>query len=139
MSPASAASWLPNHEGWIEAPPQTFSEQSTLRFRSRLRGIPVTGELRLLAAAPGRVHAHVRLGLLSFDARFSLGAEPRTQDSTRIGLVLTLANQIAVVGGNLDRFAVRKLASELAEQTLAALTACAEESALAALPGAPNT
>ena len=132
VSPASAARWLPNHEGWTEAPSQRLSAQSALRFRSRLRGIPVPGELLLLASTPGRVHARVRIGLLSFDARFSVAAESHAAGSTRVGLLLTLANKIAVVGGSIDRFAVRRLASELAEQTLAALTACAEGRARAA-------
>ncbi len=125
--PAAFASWLPIHEGWIGAPPEAFTLQRKLRFHSRLRNVRVAGELRLLELSPGRVRAHVRLGLFAFEARFSLGPEPGFSGTTRIGLVLTLANEIAVVGGTLDRFAVRKLASEVAEQTLAALAAHAEE------------
>jgi hypothetical protein len=132
LRPSASARWLPNHEGWIDAPPEAFTAENRLRFRSRLRRLPVTGELRVTEVTPGRVRAHLRLGLFAFDARFSLGPAPGVAGATRIGLVLTIANQISVVSGTLDRFAVRKLASELAEQTLAALASYAEECELAA-------
>ena len=122
---------MPNHEGWIDAPPEGFAVATALRFRSRLHRLPVTGELRVLELTHGRVRARLRFGLLSFEARFSLNADPQEEKAARIGLALTLPNQLAVVSGCLDRFAVRKLASELAEQTLAALTVYCEERELA--------
>jgi hypothetical protein len=130
-SPAAASRWLPNHECWIEPPPASFALERALHFRSRLHRVPVQGELRVLELGAGRMRAHIRIGLFAFEARFSVGAEPEVEDSARLGLVLTLSNRIAVVSGSLDRFAVRKLASELAEQTLAALTHCIEEGELA--------
>ncbi len=127
LRPVAAARWLPNHDGWIDAPPEAFSREDKLRFRSRLRRVPVVGEMRMLEMMPGRLRMSVRLGLFAFEARFSLCPEPDVAGATRIGLVLTIANEIAVVSGTLDRFAVRRLASELAEQTLAALASCVEE------------
>ncbi len=129
--PACAALWLPHHEGWVDAPPKAFELERGLRFRSRLRHLPVSGELRVLEVSPGRVRLRLRIGLLGFDARFSVGAEPGALGTARIGLVLTLANEVALVGGSLDRFAVRKIASEIAETTLAAIAAVAEDEARA--------
>ena len=125
--PATAARWLPSFEGWISAPPLALTTLSSLRFRSRLHRVPVAAELRVLEVTPGRIRAQFRLGLFAFTARFSLVPEPGVEGATRIGLVVSITNQIAVVSGSLDRFAVRKLASELAEHTLAAITACAED------------
>jgi hypothetical protein len=96
------------------------------RFQSRLKGVPVSAELRVLEVGHGRLRASLRIGLLSFEARFAIGPEAGSDGHTRVGLVITLANELPVVSGSLDRFAVRQLASELAEQMLAALTAEAE-------------
>jgi hypothetical protein len=125
--PAAAARWLPDHQSWIDAPPEAFSIGAALRFRSRMHRMPVVGELRVLELTPGRVRTHVRLGLFAFEARFTVAPEPGIDGATRIGLVLTLASRIAVVSGSLDRFGVRKLGSEIAEQTLSALATFAEE------------
>ena len=129
--PGAAASWLPSFGGWICEPPASVSIPGELRFRSRLRGVPVTAEVRVLELSPGCVRAHVRFGLFACDAKFSLSPEPHVAGVTRIGLVLSVENQLALVGGTLDRFEVRRLASELAEQTLGRLSAQAEEFARA--------
>ncbi len=90
--------------------------------------MPVVAELRVLEVRPGvGMKSRVRLGLFAFEESFSLRREPGVPGTTRIGLVLSLANQVAVVSGSLDRFAVRRLASEIAEQTLGALCASCEE------------
>jgi hypothetical protein len=126
--PASAANWLPFFCGWVGEPPTSISTLGALRFTSRLRGASVTAEVRVLEIAPGRVRLHARFGLFAFEARFVLRPEPGLAGATRIGLVVSVENEIAVVGGTLDRFEVRRLASELAESALGRLSAQAEES-----------
>jgi hypothetical protein len=127
MSPAEAAHWLPNHEGWIDAPPPAFVPLCPLRFRSRMNRLPVNAEARLLEARPGRARVQLRLGLFAFEARFAIGREPGDGAASRVGLVASFANEVPVVSNSLDRFAVRSLASQLAEQTLAALAQHAEQ------------
>lgn len=127
MEPAASAHWLPGHQQWIDPPPLAFSPSMPLRFRSRLRGIHRRGELQLVECRPGRARVRIRLGLLAFDVRFTLGPEPGVPGAARIGFLLSLGNEVAIVGGSLDRFEARKLASTLAEQTLSALAAYAEE------------
>jgi hypothetical protein len=116
----------------VEAPPERLAPGTLLRFRARLRRIPVGGEIRVLALAPGRVRARVRLGLLAFEVRLALGPEPGIGGASRIGLVLVLGGELPLVGGCLDRFAARRLVSEVAERALAALASVAEERELAA-------
>ncbi len=125
--PAAAASWLPYFGGWIGEPPTSLSARGELRFRSQLRGVPVKAEVRVLEVIPGCVRGHVRFGLFACEAKFSLSPEPGVAGVTRIGLVLSVENQLALVGGTLDRFEVRRLASGLAEQMLGGLSAQAEE------------
>jgi hypothetical protein len=129
MSPVAAAHWLPNHEGWIDAPPAAFSAMTPLRFRSRLNRLPVNAEVCLLEARPGRARVQLRLGLFTFGARFAIAREPGMPGAARVGLVASFANEVPMVSGSLDRFAVRALASHLAEQTLAALAQQAEQEA----------
>lgn len=129
MRPAAVAHWLPSFEGWAEPPPLACSAGCALRFRTRLRRLPMRGELRVLEVTPGRVRLQLRLGLFGLEARVSLGPEPGVEGATRIGLVVTIANEVALVSGSLDRFEVRKLASAIAEQTLAQLASYAEHAA----------
>jgi hypothetical protein len=118
------ARWLPNHEGWIDGPPELVEEASHLRFRSRLNRIPVSAEARVLELRADLVRLRVRLGLFAFDARFAI--RRGSAQAARIGLAVSLAGEVPVVSGSLDRIAARKLASQLAEQMLAALVAEAE-------------
>jgi hypothetical protein len=123
---AAAARWLPGHSGWIEVPPAVFTSLSVGRFQSQLKGVPVSAEVHFREIGHGRARARLRIGLLSFEARFAVGPEAGTDGTTRIGLSISIANELPVVSGSLDRFAVRQLASGLAEQMLAALTQEAE-------------
>jgi hypothetical protein len=125
--PASAASGLPFFCGWIGEPPSSSSMLAVLRFRSRLRGAVVAAEVHVVEVTPGRLSVHARFGLFAFAARFALRPEPGVAGATRIGMVMSVENEIAVVGGTLDRFEVRRLASDLAEATLVGLSAQAED------------
>ena len=85
------------------------------------------GELRVLGVTPGRLRAQLRLGLLDLTASFSISPAADDANATRVGLAITLENELPVVGGSLDRFSVREQASHLAESMLAALSAAAEK------------
>jgi hypothetical protein len=134
--PALVARWRPEFAGWRTPAPASLGEPGCVaRFRCRLRGFPVVGELRVLGAREGAsLRTRVRLGLFNFEESLSLQREPGVAGTTRIGLVLSLANQAPLVSGSLDRFGVRRLASELAERTLSALCAVCEDAASDAAP-----
>lgn len=94
----------------------------TVRWRCRVRELPI--ELRetpLEVVAGERLSSRIRLGLFRFEASFTLA--PLTADPlrTRVGLQIQVANELPVVGGTLDRFAARRLATELAATELMAL------------------
>jgi hypothetical protein len=131
--PAWIARWRPAFAGWIGVAPGALAESAALRFRARLRGVPVVAEQRVLALRRGaRIESRVRYGLFGFDETITLNREGVAESATRIGLAVGLANQVGVVSGSLDRVTVRRVASELVEQTLASLSALCGELAVSA-------
>lgn len=137
--PALIAQWRPGFAGWIGALPETLAAPTTLRFRSRLRDVPVVAEQRVIELRRGvRMQSRVRYGLFGFEETFTLGEDEGAAGGVRIGLALSLANRVSVVSGSLDRFAVRRIASEIAEQTLGALCAVAAAERTASAPQAAD-
>lgn len=136
-TPASIARWRPGFAGWIGVAPGALAESPSLRFRARLRGVRVVSEQRVLTLGRGaRIESRVRYGLFGFDETITLRRAGVAESATQISFVLRFANQVGVVSGNLDRVTVRRVASELAEQTLASLSALCAELA-ASVPAAP--
>ena len=104
------------------------------RWRYRLRGVPVVLRDRPLEVTPGqRLHSDVTLGLFRFEQTWSLGPA-ETSDHTRLGLHLAAASSMAVVGGTVDRFDVRRLAARYVDEKLRALRGWCEQPASATPP-----
>ncbi len=102
-----------------------------VRWRGRRGRIPVMLHDRPLEVVAGRrLRTALALGLFRFDLTLNLDASepaggartpphPRDPDPrTRVSAVLTVRNVIPVVGGALDRFAVRKLATRIVASLL---------------------
>ncbi len=93
----------------------------TVRWRYRLGNVTI-----LLRDVPHEVvplhklRSKVAVGLLHFDETFTL-SEAAEPDRTRLGLKLVASNSLPVVGGLLDRFAVRQLASDRIDDRLRAI------------------
>jgi uncharacterized protein YndB with AHSA1/START domain len=85
----------------------------------RLGTIAVTLHNSLLEVVPKkRLRSATTMGLFRFDETFTLGHEAGDPERTRLQLKLIAANSVPVVGGLLDRFAVRRLAVELVDRKL---------------------
>lgn len=68
---------------------------------------------------PGeRLESEYRLGLFHFDETYDLQTDPVDAGRTRVSLRVTASNSIPFFGGSLDRFAVRKLSTELIDSRL---------------------
>jgi uncharacterized protein YndB with AHSA1/START domain len=94
----------------------------TVRWSCRVRELPL--ELRetpLEVVAGERLHTRLELGLFRCEATYTLAPLAPDPPRTRVGLQVQVANEVAVVGGTLDRFGVRRLATELAATQLMAL------------------
>lgn len=129
--PSELAAWRPGLTA-LEGSGRWPSAGATLLSRARVHGLPLEVRETSLEAAPGeRLHVRLHVGLFRCDATFSLGAHG---ERTRVGLQLHVANEIPVVGGTLDRFAVRRLATELAAARLAALREACEGAAVGIQP-----
>jgi hypothetical protein len=61
------------------------------------------------------------MGLFRFDETFSLSNASGDSEHTQLRLQLIAANSLPVVGGLLDRFSVRRLASEIVDRKLRSL------------------
>jgi hypothetical protein len=93
-----------------------------VRWRARVRDLPLLlYETPLEVVAGERLQARVRLGLFHYETSFTLAPLEGETPRTRVGLHIQVANELPVVGGTLDRFTVRRLATELAATELMAL------------------
>jgi len=94
----------------------------SVRWRYRLGSIPVVLHEQPLEVVPdSRLRSMVALGLFRFDETFLLSPEPGDGERTRLSLKLIASNSVPVVGGALDRFAVRRLAVEFIDAKLRAV------------------
>jgi hypothetical protein len=120
--PAEAVRWRPGLLGLLEGGSLYPRAGSTVHWRCRVRELPLLLHETLLEVVTGeRLAARIRHGLFRYEASFTLaplGGEP---PRTRVGLQIQVANELPLVGGTLDRFAVRRLATELAATQLMAL------------------
>ena len=93
-----------------------------IRWRCRLGSIAVVLRRSLLEVVPReRLRSVTEMGLLRFDETFTLGYEAGDLHRTRLQLKLIAANTIPIVGGLLDRFAVRRIATDLIDAKLRAI------------------
>lgn len=137
--PAEIARWDERAEGLLEPAARALAPGRVLRWRYRLAGVPLVFREEVLEVVPDeKLRSAVRLGLFRFEQTFSLADDPADPGRTRLGLRLAAGNAVPVVGGLLDRFAVRRQAAELADARLRALQKWCETHA-SAEPLAPGT
>jgi uncharacterized protein YndB with AHSA1/START domain len=99
-----------------------------VRWRYRLGRVAVELRDSPREVVPGeRLRSAVALGLFRFDETFSLADEAGDPGRTRLTLKLVASSSVPVVGGLLDRFAVRRLASDLVDSRLRAIQKWCEE------------
>lgn len=132
VDPDEVARWSPGACAPARAEEAWPEPGARLRLSTRVRALPVALEQRVLELTPGRrLRCDVRLGLVRFEAAFTLTSGVRGR-GTRLALRVVTGSEAPLVGGALDRFAVRRLASELAASWLAALREHCEAGPVAA-------
>ena len=112
-----------------------------VRWRCLVRGLPLVLEDTPLLVLPGEcLHSRLSLGLFRFEETFRLASVPTEPKSTRLGIKIAAANEMPVLGGALDRFAVREFATQLAATYLQAVRDWCEGSRRSqrALPSLPS-
>jgi uncharacterized protein YndB with AHSA1/START domain len=111
-----------------EPAPDYPSEGRAACWRYRLGALAVDLHDRPLEVVPPqRLRTAVALGLFRFEETWTLDA---SSDSarTRLALRIVSSNSVPLVGGLLDRFAVRSMASERVDAKLRAVRAWCEGS-----------
>jgi uncharacterized protein YndB with AHSA1/START domain len=104
------------------------SAGAPVRWRYRVGSVPLELEDTALEVVPQRrLRLARRVGSLRFEETFSLGEEQEA--GTRLALRLAVANSVTTLGGGLDRFDVRRFASELVDESLRAIQRFCEETA----------
>ncbi len=121
--PDEAMHWRPGVSERLEdGRAQWSSEQGRprFRFRTRLHDVPVVlEEIRVVALGREKLRSEIHLGLFRFEETFSLTALGPAR--TRLGLRVAAPNRMPIVGGSLDRFDVRRFATDLAAVSLQAV------------------
>jgi hypothetical protein len=120
IDPGQMARWRPGVERLLHASSEYPALGQTARWRSRLHGLPIRLDETPLEVVPReRLRSRLRLGLFRFEQCFALG--PHAAGCSRLSLKITTPSRMPLVGGSLDRFAVRRFSTDLAAATLQAV------------------
>jgi hypothetical protein len=137
--PAQAARWRPGVVALLDARGAYPRVGGTVRWRCSVRELPIVlHETPTEVAAGERLHARLRLGLFHYEAHFTLATLTGDPTRARVGLQIQVANELPLVGGTLDRFDVRRLATELAATDLMALRDWCEAARPEGRPAVPS-
>jgi len=133
--PEQMVRWRPGVEGSLATADPGPAAGRRLRFRCRLQGVPVTLEETALEVVPEeRLRSEVRFGLFRCEEIFALAAADPDGGHTRVSLRITAPSETPLMGASLDRFAVRRFATDLAGTCLRALRDWCELGRQPALP-----
>lgn len=118
-SPAEMIRWDKASLALLEPADDFPSVGGEACWRYQLGSVPVVLRDRPLEVVVGhKLRSAVDLGLFHFEQAWTLADEA---DATRLGVHLAAENSIAVVGGLVDRFDVRRLAAEYVDNKLRSL------------------
>ncbi len=91
-------------------------------WQSRLHELPITVRQTPLSLVPGdRLRSDLRVGLFRIEETLTLAASGERAGTTRVGIRVVARSEMPMVGGALDRFGVRRFATDLAAATLQAI------------------
>lgn len=93
-----------------------------VRWRCRIGSVPIVVHQTIREVQPGeRLQSAISRGVFSFDETYTLADEVEMPDRTRLSLRVVASNSTPVVGGIMDRFAIRRLSAELIDSRLRAV------------------
>jgi len=129
--PAELVRWDRHLLALLDEAPDYPRVGRAVRWRTRLGSVPLVLHDRPLEVVEGeRLRSAVALGLFHFDATIALADAPDAPGHTRLALRLQAESSVPLVGGALDRFAVRRLASRIVDERLRGLRAWCEDGAV---------
>ena len=120
--PEQALHWRPGALAVLPPTPGELTPGRVLRLRCVLAAVPVVLEEQTLELLPEeKLRSELRLGLFRCEEIFTLAAGDPDGGHTRVGVRIAAPSETPLVGESLDRFGVRRFATELASGSLAAL------------------
>jgi uncharacterized protein YndB with AHSA1/START domain len=129
VDPKEVVHWRPGSVGESHPSEPYPCVGAAVRWQCRVHDLPIVLHETPLEVVPGKqLRSRLRLGLFRFEESFTLAPSPGEPERTRVGLHVYVPNEMPIVGGTLDRFAVRRLATELGGTHLQALRDWCESS-----------
>ena len=120
VSPEELIRWDERRISLEEPVPDYPRPGRSARWRCWLGSVSVVHCEDALEVVPAeRLRSAVRLASFEFEETYTLADQ--LPDATRLSLRLVAKNRLALYGGELDRFDVRRLSAERVDQTLAQL------------------
>jgi hypothetical protein len=120
--PGEAVRWRPGLVAALAGAERYPHAGEPMRWSCRVRELPIVlSETPVEVVTGERLHTRIRLGLFHFEETFTLAPLGVDPARARVGVQIQVANELPLVGGTLDRFGVRRLATELAATQLMAL------------------
>jgi hypothetical protein len=125
--PEQAAHWRPGVTALLSDANAPLTRERVAEFRCQLHDLPVVLHERIIDfSKTERLESEVKLGLFHFRETFVLSDS--TPRRTRLAIKIVTDSEMPVVGGSLDRFAVRRFATDLAATYLQAVRDWCERS-----------
>jgi uncharacterized protein YndB with AHSA1/START domain len=124
----------------LEAPaPRHPRVGESVRWRCRLGAVAVDLLERPIEVVPcKRLVSEISLGLFRFEETCGLADEAGDASRTRLSLRLVASNSVPLVGGLLDRFEVRELATTMVDAKLKSLQRWCERGPRAGAGSSPS-
>lgn len=117
--PAQVAAWDASVIAPIDVPPDYPKPGQQVRWRARMNGLPIIlHDHPIEVSVNERLRSSIAMGLFRFDETYTLVDDLLGGGRTRLMMKVVISNEIAVVGGSLDRFAVRQQATALVSTAL---------------------
>jgi uncharacterized protein YndB with AHSA1/START domain len=111
--PAELVAWDHSMLGGIDPPDDYPNVGQHVLWRYRLGSVQLVLHDRPRSVeAPERLHSTLSLGSLRFERTYRLRQEPGENGLTHLSVKLTASNSVPIFGGIVDRFDVRKTATE---------------------------
>jgi uncharacterized protein YndB with AHSA1/START domain len=126
VTPGELIRWDARRVALEEPAPDYPAPGHAARWRCLLGSVTVAHREDPLEVVPAqRLRSAVQMGAFHFEETYSLADE--ADGSTRLSLRLAAKNSVPMLGGELDRFDVRRLAAERVDATLAWVARWCEE------------
>jgi hypothetical protein len=119
--PSQLVRWDPRTVALLDPIPGYPQAGQRVRWRYQLGSVEITAHQIVRAVhSDEALHSEISLGLFRFAESYTL-SDDIAADHTRLSLKWVAANSVPVVGGLLDRFAVRRISASLVDSRLAAV------------------